>query len=963
MSDLYNHDGHKFADAGLQLRTPVDLVPPNQYSKLTNAIPVIEGRLEGRAGLSWIVKGSPASPLISPETGLHSLIRLNAPYLTASGDRVAGVDGTVVTFALPAGTTGTTQDQARTADPLSMPQFHFAADVAPWQIIADRSGMFKYKSGLYQGLGIQPPMAPFASNGYLAGAATAIDGGAGNLNSTGGNGYDWVYTFVNTKTQSESNPSSVLWSATEVSSPATLTAPDTGFGGAAGAGPAPQLVVSGNSVAELRQSGKLSAFVAATSAYQLLYLQIGGNLTITGGDFGGLAYGAIYMSLDSGSSWKLLLDSSVTRSFFSTSQPPLIYVLPITQDLTKIQIRAVAFGVGNTTIPQNVTARRVRGYGGNFSIAPLLTGGGGNAAITITMQPATFGVPLTATPTTLALVNRQATVTVRNPFDTQVDAIRLYRRGGSITAGWAFVSQFNVTAHDGSTFTVTDNIADTNLGSFVSLTNDAPVTSVYMQQRFIPYVWGPGFNPARLFGCGDPDRPGAVYFSNPGNADQWGIGQWLDVSNASDPMQNGCVFNTRVFAFSMERMYELAPSLIGGTTFTPFQTPCSRGLISPWGLLATARAIYFIAKDGIYMTTGGEEQSLIENNIKPLFPTLDNPTGRQVEGYDAVDMERIEDMRLKFHNDELYFIYRGVNEGTLQMLVYDQNKNRWRAASYPASTPIVTVYSEEGTQSSLLLGDTSGNMYSTIGTGQGDVLQAGALQNITVTIRTGAYDQGMPLSQKEYGNVIFDIDPGGATVANPVTITPLLNGEVITEAAITVTGTGRQQVPLTLGDVFGFNIEFNISFIKNATINPVLYQFDVLWRTEPVAVTHWEARETSNGLPGWQHIRDMYITLRSNTTVTLTCTFDGNYTQTYTLASTTGARKKVYVPFNSNKFKLVRYSLDSTDVTQPFRIYESDLEVRVKPWLTGLGYAIVKPFGGETTQAPEAIAAQLLGGK
>ena len=33
--------------------------------------------------------------------------------------------------------------------------------------------------------------------------------------------------------------------------------------------------------------------------------------------------------------------------------------------------------------------------------------------------------------------------------------------------------------------------------------------------------------------------------------------------------------------------------------------------------------------------------------------------------------------------------------------------------------------------------------------------------------------------------MIFDLDPGGATVAKPITITPLRNGEVITGAAIT----------------------------------------------------------------------------------------------------------------------------------------------------------------------------------
>jgi hypothetical protein len=962
MSDIYNHDPKKFADAGLQLRVPVDLVPANQYSRLTNATPIIEGRLESRAALKWIVN---VPNTTSPGSGLHSIARLNQPSATNVGDRVIGIDTTVQTLQLPSGSVATSRDTMRNGDPLSLTNFHFQNDTAAWQIIADRAGMRKYKGnpggGSYNILGLASP------HSQLNNAASAVDGGVGNLNNGAGPAYDWLYTYVNSATLSESNPSDVnLGVATYVHGPTAGATPDPSFGGGAGVGFAAGAggALTASSTTETRQSGNWSAWPAG-GPFQLLTLYLRIQVTAQNpGTTGGCIFGAAYLSLDSGTTWHLILD---TLGNLSTSGMPAagwLYpiTLAVTQDPTRIQVRFVVFGVGSTTVPQNVTARRIREIGGNFNVASLLTGGGGNASIAVTLnQNQLIGYGITQTVTTLALANRQATVTCFNPVDPQVDFINLYRRGGSVTASWAFVGQFPVTAHDGSAFNVTDNVADTNLGSFVSFLNDAPVTSVYALGRPLPRIWGPGFNPSRLFGCGDPDRPDAVYFSNAGNADQWGVGQWVDVSSPSDPMQNGCVFNTRVFAFSKERMFELVPSLIGGSTVTPFQTPCSRGLISPWGLLATARMIYFVAKDGIYQTSGGEETSLVENDIKPLFPTLDQPLGRTVEGYDPVNLERIEDIRLAFHNDELHFIYRGINEGQLNELVYDQNKKRWRATNY-GSVHIATVYSEEaGPASSLLLGDSTGSLYSTqIGTG--DVLQA-STPDISVTVRTGAYDQSMPLNQKEYGNVLFDLDPGGATIASPVTITPLLNGEAVTAAAITVTGTGRQQVPLTLGDVIGFNIEFQITFSRNAAINPVLYQFDILWRSEPAAVTHWEARETSNGLLGWQHMRDMYIPLRSNTTVTLTLTFDNAVTQTYTLASTAGLRQKVYVPLHANKFKLVRYSLDSSDVTQPFRIYEPDLEVRAKPWVTTLGYTVVKPFGAESSQASEILAGELLGGK
>lgn len=955
MPDLYQHQGVKFSDSGLQLRTPVDLVPSGQYSQLTNAIPIIEGRLEARAALKWIVN---VPDVTLPGSGLHSLTRLNQPGVSNVGDRVAGVDTTVQTYVLPSGSVATSRDTGRSGDPLSLPNFHFANDSTAWQIIADYAGMKKYRGGA--GTGLYQELGSFGTS-QLTVPCSGTAGGAGNLNNGSGPGYDWVATYVNSRTLSETNPTIVDYSPITNSPTLASTSPDPSFGGsAATAAGTNTATLDSNSATESRQSVLFTGIAAGAQPFIVSNLLISAQITVTLGTTGGCSMFVLYLSLDNGVTWKLLYSTNNSADFLNG--PPLVVQIPSAQDLTQVQVRACVVSVGNTTVPQNVTARRVRNIGGNLDLSSLLTGGGGNSSIHAVITSINLStVPTTATVSTVALASKSANVCVPAPSDAQCDAIRLYRRGGSVTASWAFVGQFTVASLvaggcGAGQLQINDNVADANLGNFVSLTNDPPVNSVFVQKRPLPYIWGPGFNPAMLFGCGDPDRPDAVYFSNPSNADQWGVGQWIDVSSPSDPMQNGCVFNTTVFAFSKEKMFELLPSLIGGATVTPFQTPCSRGLISPWGLLATARMVYFVAKDGIYSTTGAQETSLVENDIKPLFPTLDNPLGRLVEGYDSVNLERIEDIRLRFHNDELWFLYRGLTTGNLQSLVYDQNKKRWRAAVYPVG--ITTIYSEEGTQSSLLLGDSTGNMYSTQ-LGTGDVLQASTV-NIPVTIRTGAFDQSLPLNQKEYANVLFDIDPGGATNANPVTITPLLNGETITDAAITVTGSGRQQVPLTLGDVFGFNIEFQITFVRNSTINPILYQFDILWRQEPAQVTHSEVRESSYGLNGWMHARDSNIAIRSNGNVTMTMTFDGT-AQTYVIPSTGGLRRKVYVPFHANKGKVYKFSFDTSDGSQ-FRLYQADTELRLKPWVTDLGYQVFRAFGGETTMATTDIESQLLGG-
>src|SRR5437667_4513411 len=66
-------------------------------------------------------------------------------------------------------------------------------------------------------------------------------------------------------------------------------------------------------------------------------------------------------------------------------------------------------------------------------------------------------------------------------------------------------------------------------------------------------------------------------------------------------------------------------------------------------------------------------------------------------------------MRLRYHNDELYFSYVGRDTGTRQMLVYDLLKKRWRGAAY--SNGISEIYSEPATVSSLLMGTVVGQVH------------------------------------------------------------------------------------------------------------------------------------------------------------------------------------------------------------------------------------------------------------
>lgn len=1153
----YEHDPHKFQDSGLQLRLPVDLVPSGQYSRMTNLLPVIEGEILARDGMTslgspvttsfvWQVSGvagnlnqaatvyphglsngqsvtldiiiAPATvaaiigiytvtvtsiidaqtftftPSISTgslsrvsvfaevvapsivstltNTAITNLYRLNQAVTSLPTERLAITNGRIYQSSFSTGLAWEeivgpicpgspipSSTMGFNGGPMAIVAFRFTLDAASWAIFCDGSQMWKYRPGISESqielvqLGNQPPTV----------AATATAGTAGNLNSTGGTGYDWRYTYVDGLALTESNPSQVDMSSggTSTTRPVTFNNPavpaDIAFTSPSSAidtDPATfaQGVANATSNSQTRSISTVDCqwlgWAPPPGTVTSTILNVLANMTVTAGGNGGiaLATATLSYSYDGGASFQQLANvGQFSAGTTTTGAQTYTVVIPSSAAYPNLifkasgQVQAQGVPVGD--------------FGSRF-----LTG---TASVTIQVFDINTTVTQSGSTQTLALVNKIGLVCVAPSLLPQHTFINLYRRGGSLPDAWRLVQQYQVSSlSQGScgpgTLQLSDNISDTTLSTstILLLDNNQPVSSVTVNVQPLSFIWGPVGYDVRVLGCGDPARPESVYFSKPGNADAWPPQNFIEVSEPGTPIIAGCAFNTRNFAFSREHVYELIEGLGTGAVFTPFRTPSAHGLFSPWAL-AVGPAMYFVAKDGIYQSTGSIEQSLVEDSIKPLFPTYDTP-GQSVHGYEAIDMTQPAAMRLTYHNDELYFEYIGLTTSTRQILVYDILKKRWRAMT--TSCGISTLYSELNTVSSLLYGTVAGSVYQAGGTNDPvelDVItnpgfsttaatstfntatyylrlvRVGTLQRfvtpgavaisyevsltlsailslqvtippappgttawqvwigtaagaetsfqqfaeplasrtititsptgmagtlpllnsssaITCLLRTGAHDQGAPLNQKQYGNVLFDLNPGGASAASPVTIVPYINGEAQAETALSVTGSGRQQFPLDLSDFFAFNTEYEVSWTASPTasgvVSPVLFQFDTLWFPEPVAVTHWQAQPTSFAFPGYVHVRDMYVAIRSTSAVTLTIVIDAGLTLTYTLPSTNGQRLKIYVRLDSNKGLMYQFALDASS---PFRVYEEDLETRVKPWLGVLGYQILRPLGGE----------------
>jgi hypothetical protein len=124
-----------------------------------------------------------------------------------------------------------------------------------------------------------------------------------------------------------------------------------------------------------------------------------------------------------------------------------------------------------------------------------------------------------------------------------------------------------------------------------------------------------------------------------------------------------------------------------------------------------------------------------------------------------------------------------------------------------------------------------------------------------------------------------------------------------------------------------------------------VWKSNLVFEPWPEQTTNWQTEQTSLGLMGWGHIREMNVAYASANPLTVVLTFDSWPTITFTLPSSGGAlvQAKTKVTIAPNKFKLVSFRIFST---APFYLFEQDLEVKCKQWGSTGPYNVLKVIGG-----------------
>lgn len=535
------------------------------------------------------------------------------------------------------------------------------------------------------------------------------------------------------------------------------------------------------------------------------------------------------------------------------------------------------------------------------------------------------GLPVTSTTSTFTATASGTTVVISGTISSFIDIIpgSLFVINGIPTTLYRFIGFISST----TVFEVTDN-----LGSFsgAAWTCNQPY---YTDQR-MPILFGPFHD--HLFGCGDPYNPGSLYFTKPKNVDNTNARRRLEITDNSDILQNGFVFNGRGGVFSTQRLYylEYNPGASAGAVFIANETPNVKGLYARWAIAIGRHGVAWLADDGIYIMEGGGAKSLTDRDLRPLFP-FRGKVGVDTNGVSAPVMPNpvgVEEkyLRLAYDaNDNLHFFYRD-GAGALKSMFYDFALDGWFPMVYQKSLSMLYAEEGQGVNNTIAGSDeTPGHVYTVGGTAD-TFTDAGT--GFPCIVQYPSVDEGDPRSQKQYGDAIIDINPAG----NTVTVQAGFNNFATTIAAITITGAARINPP-TIYDFAAGSGTFSRNISTKYTWTSVAAQSPRLHTWEPSFLAHPEdtlLRATDYHADGGaRYIRGIWLeadTAGIARTVLIEYTTDAGAVVTFTLPAVTHTVKsRIYYPI-STPFYAMSLRIRPTDAAK-WKLYGYDLEADPAP--------------------------------
>ena len=426
------------------------------------------------------------------------------------------------------------------------------------------------------------------------------------------------------------------------------------------------------------------------------------------------------------------------------------------------------------------------------------------------------------------------------------------------------------------------------------------------------------------FACGDTTNPGRLYYTNPYDPDSTIERNYLDITSPSEPLMNGLIWNGRSYVYSSERLFQIFQTDDPAVPYRVEELPGSGGLFSRWALTRNPHATFMgtLVRDGINRNLGGAGESLTNEDLYPLFPNEGN-NGTTTNTLIAPNIVNAQagSLRIEHYDDYLYFDYINTSSER-RTLVYNQTTGGWL---YDVYTPVIGChYGEEGQGvHALLCGSSSdGHLYQYTGTSDDGTA-------IDCVVDTPSRDQGAPRLNKYYTDSLLDLNAAGVTV----TITPKLNNQSSSLAAVTTAGSSRAQVSIALGSTAqtALNLMLRITFSVSSSSRPLLYIWAPRWtpETAPMSSRRWSVSPAHYGMPNYKHVGPSKITHVSSADLSFVITIDGVAQSAITIAHSSSLYSETYLRVPVMKGKLYAFDLTST---ADFRLALNDTWIGLGEW-------------------------------
>lgn len=464
-------------------------------------------------------------------------------------------------------------------------------------------------------------------------------------------------------------------------------------------------------------------------------------------------------------------------------------------------------------------------------------------------------------------------------------------------------------------------------GTNVTATIQEPI----LGNQKLPYMWGPDAN-GTVFGCGDPLRPGVLYFSKAFAPDQCPDANVIEITAPSEPLAGGEIVDGLSVVASPERQWALYPQPDNPTQpYNQVLQPVVRGFAAPWGHCSDGQQIRFWAKDGIWGTTDG---SYTDADLYPLFPH-DGVPGVAITyagvTYPPPDYKRVAKFRLAYVNGFMYATYQDTT-GTYHTLVVDK-RNAWSVDDYSPAVSVVfhppqpasTLQSSSTLYDEMVMGNVSGQISA-------QAVNTNDLGGpIACALAPFEFDGGDIRAPAQWGDYFLDLTP--AAVAG-VIATPVSQGIQVASPSTVASSASRQRVPLSVGgvvvsDFLGLVLRWTDNF-STQTAPTEIHAWQPSWDLQPAYIVAFQTFGTAFGLKGFMHIPQLSIAYVATQAVTFTIgVVDGTAPASITLPSTGGVYSKILLRPTFNKGQL--YTFAATSAAR-FQLFLDDCEVMVALW-------------------------------